>query len=113
MVNAMILLDKSGQLPMEAQFDSPAEGPVIFVLSGTAWTQEAPCIIGLNLFIDGQGIGNTAMCFANENASHMAMRTTFIAFDNLSFGNHTLTILPYDNNTITDLNDYYQVTMFY
>ena len=113
MVNAMILLDKSGQLPVEAQFDSPAEGPVMFVLSGTAWTQEAPCVIGLNLFIDGQVIGNPAMCFANANAVHMAMRTTFIMFDNLSFGNHTITVQPYDSNSITDPNDAFQVTMFY
>lgn len=113
MVNAMILLDTSGQLPVSAQFEAPSDGSVMFVLTGTAWTQKAPCMIGLNLFIDGQGIGNTAMCFANENASHMAMRTTFITFDNLSSGQHTITILPYGDNTVTDVNDYYQVTLFY
>ncbi|HVE56658.1 MAG TPA: hypothetical protein VNB22_07510, partial [Pyrinomonadaceae bacterium] len=111
--NAMILLDTSGALPVSAQFESPADGPVMFVLSGTAWTQNAGNVIGLNLFIDGQGIGNTAMCYANENASHMAMRTTFITFDNLSPGTHTIEILPYGDNTVTDQNDYYQVTLFY
>ena len=113
MVEAMILLDASEPLPLNATFQTPADGSVIFVLSGTVWTQEAPCLIGLNLFIDGQVIGNPAMCFANANAVHMAMRTTFIMFDNLSFGNHTITVQPYDSNSITDPNDAFQVTMFY
>jgi len=113
MVNAMILLDVQGPFPASATFEAPADGSVMFVLSGTAWTQQASCEIGLNLVLDGYDIGNPAMCWANENAVHQAMRVTFIPFDNLTPGSHTIEVVPAFGTTITDTNDYVQVALFY
>lgn len=111
---ALVIYDGAGPLPVSASFESPiAGGPATFVLSGTAWTQSAPVLIGVNLFLDGNGIGNTAMCFANNDASHMAMRTTCIEIDNLSYGSHTIEIQAAYSNTVTDQNDYFQVTLMY
>jgi hypothetical protein len=113
MANAMVLLDEAGPLSVSAQFDSEVDGPVVFVLSGTAWTQEAPTLIGINLLLDGESLGSAAMCFANLNANHQAMRTTFIPYDNLTIGPHTIEVVPAYSNTVTDFNDYFQVTMIY
>jgi hypothetical protein len=110
---AMVILDMEGPLPISATFEAPADGPVLFVLSGTAWTQSAGCLIGINLSLDGNGIGNSAMCWANQNANHQAMRTTFIPIDDLTFGEHTIEITNAYLDTITDGNDYFQVTLFY
>ena len=108
---SMILLDTQGPLPLKATFDSPISGAVVFVLSGTAWTTKAPALIGVTLALDGAIIGKAAMCYANLNSNHQALRTTFILFDKMTLGEHTITIQSADPNTVTDLNDYFQVTL--
>lgn len=113
MADAIVLLDTAGPLTVSTTFNAPADGPVIFVLSGTAWTQNAGVLIGINLELDGQPIGNMAMCWANQSANHQAMRTTFIPFDNLTFGEHTIEVVNANSETITDVNDYVQVTLLY
>jgi len=113
MADAMVIFDGAGPLPQSATFNAPADGPVVFVLTGTAWTQNAAGLIGINLSLDGTVIGNTAMCWANLNANHQAMRTTYIPVDSLSFGQHTIQLTNAYSNTITDVNDYFQVTLLY
>jgi hypothetical protein len=113
MVNAMILLDVQGPFPASTTFEAPADGSVMFALSGTAWTQQAGCEIGLNLVLDGYDIGSPAMCWANQSGVHQAMRVTFIPFDNLTSGSHTIEVVPAFGTTITDTNDYVQVALFY
>jgi len=113
MVNSMVLLDTNGPLPVSAKFTAPADGSVMFVLSGTAWTSNAPALIGVNLFLDGEGIGNAAMCFANDSADHLALRTTFILYENLTPGDHLLQVEAAFANTTSDVNDYFQVTILY
>jgi len=107
----MILLDAPGPLPLKATFDSPISGSVVFVLSGTAWTNSAPVLLEASLSLDGAIIGKSAMCYANLNANHQALRTTFILFNNLTLGEHTITIQPATPKTVTDFNDYFQVTL--
>jgi hypothetical protein len=112
-MGALVIFDGAGPLPVSAKFNSPLDGPVTFVLTGTAWTQTAGSLIGLDLVLDGNGIGNSAMCYANNSADHMAMRTTFIEVDNLSYGPHTIEIIGAYSDTVTDFNDYFQVTMLF
>lgn len=111
-MSGIVLIDAAGPLPITVQFDAPADGPVMFMMSGTAWTQSAPCLTSIQLILDGQNIGSPALCFANQNANHQALRTTTASVDNLSFATHTLEIVAGDN-TITDGNDYFQVVMYY
>ena len=113
MADALVILDSPGPLPLKVSFDSPGDGSVIFVLSGTAFTQNGGVLIGFNLFLDGSGIGKPALCYANLGLNHQAMRTTLIPVDNLAYGSHTIEIAPIDTNTLTDFNDYFQVTMLY
>jgi hypothetical protein len=113
MADALVIFDGAGPLPQSATFNAPADGPVVFVLSGTAWTQNAAGLIGISLSLDGTVIGNPAMCWANLNANHQAMRTTYIPVDFLSFGQHTIELTNAYSNTITDVNDYFQVTLLY
>ena len=113
MADAMVLLDTGGPFPISMPFNAPADGPVIFVLSGTARTESAACLIGLSLYLDGSQIGSPAMCWANQNDNHQAMRTTFIPFDNLTIGPHIIDVVNANQQTITDINDYVQVTLLY
>ena len=113
MADATILLDQSGPLPVSANFNAPSDGPVIFVLTGTAWTATAGQLIGINLYLDGNAIGNASMCFSNEDTSHKTLRPTFIPYDGLTAGPHTIQVVPAFTSTVTDLNDYFQVTLLY
>ena len=113
MANAMVIYDGPGPLPKRASFDAPSDGPVVFVLSGTSRTSSSPVLTGINLSLDGNFIGTAAMCWQNNNDNHMAMRTTLIPFNSLRFGTHTIEINNANSNTITDVNDYFQVTLLY
>lgn len=113
MVNSMVLLDENGTLPVSAKFTAPADGSVMFVLSGTAYTKNAPAMLGINLFLDGAEIGKPALLFANQNLNHMVLRTTYILYENLTPGDHLIQIEATYANTVTDVNDYFQVTILY
>jgi len=65
----------------------------------------------VELRIDGTQVGS-AMCRANQNNNHIALRPTFIPYEGLTIGTHTIDLNPY-GGTITDVNDYFQVTMLY
>ena len=113
MADAIVIYDGAGPLPVTATFQSPADGAVVFALSGTARTESAATLTGIKLVLDGQVIGSPAMCWANQNDNHIAMRTTFIPYDNLTIGQHSIEIEIAYSGTITDVNDYFQVTLFY
>jgi hypothetical protein len=109
---AIVLLDQSGPLPVTIQFDSELDGPVTFVLAGTAFTSKAPATIAFVLLLDGQIIGRCAL-YANQDNTHQALRTTVISFDKMTYGTHTLAISANNTETITDFNDSFQVTMLF
>lgn len=113
MADALVIYDGMGPLPQSATFKAPSDGPVIFILSGTARTANAACMTGISLSLDGTPIGNPAMCWANQNNNHIPMAPTFIPYDNLTFGEHTIEINNANGDTITDVNDYIQVTLLY
>ena len=114
MINAEVLMDAIGPLPQSVTFQAPADGSVMFVLTGTAYTSNPTAsIIGIMLMLDGVQIGASSMCYANTINNHMAMRPTYVEFDNLTVGEHTLEVVISSSETVTDLNDHFQVTLFY
>ena len=113
MANALVIYEGPGPLPVTANFQAPSDGDVVFVLAGTARTESAAILTGINLSIDGVQIGSPSLCWANQNENHLAMRPTFIPFEDLNFGEHTITIQIAYSGTITDQNDYFQVTLLY
>jgi hypothetical protein len=117
MVEAMILLDASGPLPVKATFQAPSDGSVMFFLSGSGYNSMQPTVIGINLLLDGAVIGK-ATCFATtsyaiQTPAHWTMRSTFIAVNNLTPGEHTVSVAAQDYGTMTDGYDTFQVTLFY
>jgi hypothetical protein len=113
MANPMILFDGPGPLPVSATFNSPSDGDIYFILSGTAWTESAATMTGVALYLDGALIGKPALLFANVNSSHAALRTTLIPYTGLKQGPHKIVIQPSTSATITDSNDYFQVSLVY
>ena len=113
MANALVIYEGPGPLPVTVTFQAPSDGDVVFVLTGTARTESAAILTGINLVLDGVQTGSPAVCWANQNNNHIAMRPTFIPYSDLSFGEHTLTINNALSGTITDVNDHFQVVLLY
>lgn len=112
MATAIVLIDSPGPLNLSTTFNFPGDGSVIFAISGTAYSQNGGNLIGFTLSLDGAIIGKAALCFANQGLLHQTMRTTFIPVENLTFDQHTIELTPL-SGTVTDFNDYYQVTLIY
>lgn len=111
-MQAIVIYDGAGPLPVSATFDSQTSTGVVFVLTATARTQSAACLTGVSLSVDGNDVGE-AMCWANQNDNHIAMRPTLIPYADMTIGSHTIEITNANSDTITDVNDYFQVTMLY
>lgn len=109
---ALVIIDTAGPFPKSATFQSPLEGPATFVLTATARTESSPLLTGVSLSLDGNVIGK-AMCWANQNNNHIAMRSTFIPVERLSYAEHKIELTNAFSGTITDVNDYFQVTLLY
>src|SRR5215210_5522398 len=98
---SLVIIDTAGPLPKSASFKSPLEGPATFVLTATARTESSALLTGVNLSLDGKVIG-TAMCWANQNNNHIAMRSSFIPVERLSYAEHTIELTNAYSGTITD-----------
>jgi hypothetical protein len=102
---------KAGPLPLSAQFSAPSDGPVTLIVSGSVWSTSANQLIGVTVQIDGKTLGS-AMIFSNGAITHRAAVPFYIPVT-LSFGTHTITLVPLNSNTTSDLNDYFNVVLDY
>lgn len=102
----------TGPIPITFKFNSPVEGPATFVLSATAYAQSVG-EIAVTLTLDvGTPLG-TARCWANQTSSHMSLITTFMPVELLKYKEHTMMLVSGATPTLTDVNDYFQVTLMY
>jgi len=86
-----------------------ADGPVVFFVTGTAWTTSAPGMIGIQVALNGLSIGATAL-FANEKSVHMTLPPVFLNAKVSSIQPQEITITAM-TNTVTDVNDRFVVQL--
>lgn len=108
---ATVLYEGAGPLPITFNFNSPLDGAATLVLNATAWTQSAGTLLEVAVTLDGDQVGSASVCFANQSAVHLTLRPTFIEVPYLSYGAHKIEIVTVGTTTVTDLNDYFQVTL--
>ena len=106
-----ILNQAKGPLPLKASFDAPSDAPTYFTLSGSVWSTTANQMIGVTLELDGKPIGS-AEIFSNTVSVHRAVVPVQITAK-LSIGPHTITLVPLNGVTISDLNDFFNVSLIY
>jgi hypothetical protein len=105
------LISQQGPLPITQTFNFEADGDVIFSLSGSAWANEAG-MLAFELFVDDSAVG-FAYGFTNEGASHKTLVPMLLPWQ-LGFGEHKIMLIAEVNSpTITDQNDYFNVTLIY
>jgi hypothetical protein len=108
MDDVIVLLNQVGPLPLTTTFTAPADGPVSFFLSGSGWTAN-PGWVWITLELDGVQVTSTGV-FANNGAMHLAVVPVY-ATANLTSGQHTLTLVAGNSTTVTDLNDFFHVSL--
>ena len=109
MDDVVVLINQIGPLPFSVTFKAPADGPVSFFLSASAWTQTADSWLSVGLELDAVPIGST-QAFANNAGTHLALVPVYVT-TNLTAGQHTLSLLPGNSTTVTDLNDFFHVSL--
>jgi hypothetical protein len=79
-------------------------------VNGTVWTQTANVMIGIDILIDGQGVGK-AVVFSNAPSTHRAVVPAYIQVK-LGQGQHKITLAA-SANTVSDLNDRFTAVIHY
>lgn len=105
------LISGVGPLPQTVKFTALGDGPVVFYLSGSAWSTISGTNMSVSLSLDGAVIGSASVC-SNEAVSHKALVPVFIPVD-LEGMDHVLTLEVTSSDTVTDLNDNFQVMLMY
>jgi hypothetical protein len=103
------LVDGIGPLPLTANFNAEGDGVVTFFVAGSGWAGSAGKI-GMNVLLDGELLG-VCVGFTNEGTSHKTFVPIFLPAK-LAFGPHTLELQAFPG-TNTDINDQFNVTLFY
>jgi hypothetical protein len=106
-----VIVQQSGPLPITANFQSLGDLPAYIEVNGSVWTQSANQMIGIGINLDNQEIGH-ARIFSNGNGTHRAVVPAYIPVK-LSQGQHTLTLFIDTEQTVSDVNDFYTVVIYY
>lgn len=108
----MLLINQAkGPLPVSAKFDAPADGRVSFIVTGSAWSQQADQPIGIALELDGVPLGQ-ALIFSNGKSTHRALIPVYLPAK-LTFGPHAVTLVAINAATTSDYNDFFNVILDY
>lgn len=99
----------NGALPKTAQFQSHEGTTLLILASGSGYAGNTVKTIGMDVQIDGKSYGE-ARVVTNEANSHKAFVGNPLVVAGVKAGSHTLTLAALAN-TITDLNDYFSVTI--
>jgi hypothetical protein len=100
-----------GPLPIKATFKSPTDGSASLMLAGSVWSGTANQKIGIQIALDGKVIG-TASIFSNGTSTHRAVVPTYVPVQ-LTIGSHTIELTVLNSVTISDLNDFFDVSLLY
>jgi hypothetical protein len=106
-----IINQTKGPLPISVNFNAPSDAPTTFVLSGSAWCGTAGQIIGVTLELDGKPLGSAWIC-SNQQSTHRALVPAYIPVT-LTFGQHTVKLVPANGATTTDQNDFFNLVLDY
>ena len=119
MAQPQILIDEVGPLPITETITLGSTGPATLFVSGSVWTQQLNTLIGIEVLLDGEQVG-TAEIWSNGTGTHRSVVPKFLPITlNKPFTGspptnpptYTFTLQALNSNTISDLNDNFQVTL--
>lgn len=99
-----------GPFPLKGTFTTDIDGPVLILISATAYGTLPNLAIGVQVDIDGE-VGVNANVFANEGLSHKAL-VSGVVDAKMTPGTHTFSIFPTTIFTVCDENDFATISMW-
>jgi hypothetical protein len=106
-----VIVQQAGPLPIKVTFQALGDLPTYMEVNGSVWSQSANVVIGIEVNLDGQNVGQ-AKLFSNGTATHRAVVPTYIPIK-LTHGSHTITLSAATPQTVSDYNDFYTVVIHY
>lgn len=108
-----VLLSQKGPLPITINFKSPGDMPCTLEVSGSVWTTTANQMIGIQVQLDGQTLGQ-ANIFSNTSTTHRAVVPAYFNVQ-LKYGvQHALVLSVAPGGTTTsDFNDFFTAVLHY
>ena len=106
-----VIVQQAGPLPINVTFQAPGDEPMYLEINGSVWSQSANEVIGIGVNLDDQEVGH-ARIFSNGSATHRPVVPAYIPIK-LSEGQHTLSLFPDTEQTVSDFNDFYTVVIYY
>ncbi len=111
MADATVIYTGTGSLPFPpVTFKSQSDGLSLLFLSASCWGNQAG-LIGFDVLIDGQAVARLSV-WANQPSTHLVLVPQIVPVT-LSYGDHTLTLAPFNGWTIVDANDTFQFVLVY
>ena len=113
-----ILINADGPLPATQTIPYPGDEALLY-LSGSAWSKTDDTFIGVDIIINDQKVW-TAKIFSNGTATHRTLMDNWVDVnipcvisreqcDDITITLQNASAYP---NTITDVNDYFQLILF-
>jgi hypothetical protein len=106
-----VILQQSGPLDIEANFEAPGNETMYLEVNGSVWSESENVFIGIAVSIDGQEVGH-ARIYSNGSATHRSVVPVYIPIQ-LSEGQHTLGLYPDTTQTTSDVNDFFTAVIHY
>ena len=110
-MQAFPIIQQAGPLPIEHNFNTPVDGPVILLVTGTLWATAPDVMLQLNVLLDGKPVG-AAQLFSNAASTHRTLPTLLINLP-LTFGEHGLQLTLSGNNVTSDYNDFFTAALLF
>ncbi len=118
MAQPQILINQAGPLPITVTVPAPGVGPATLVVAGSVWTGTPNKLIGVEVQFDGASIGQ-AVIWSNGPTTHRAVVPMHlpVELDKQWEGDppqppdYTVTLTPLNDETNSDVNDWYQVAL--
>ena len=110
-MSVQVILSQKGALPITAAFNAPGDLTVVLEVNGSVWTQTANQMIGIQVQLDGQNLGQ-ANIFSNGANTHRAVVPAYFKAT-LQYGVPHKLVLSAPPGTITDFNDFFTAVIHY
>jgi hypothetical protein len=107
-----LIAQQKGPLPITVNFNAISDSPCYLEINGSVWTQSANSLIGIQIQLDGQTLGQ-ANIFSNTQTTHRAVVPAYFPVQ-LKYGvQHTLVLSAAPGTTVSDFNDFFTAVIHY
>jgi hypothetical protein len=104
------VINSVGPLPFMGATFTSSGGTLLLYYSGSGYSNTAGKMIGMSIAVDGNLIDSTGI-YANASLMHLAFVPKQWVLTGIGAGMHSLSLYKMNNDTLTDSNDIFFVTI--